>query len=288
VNVAILSGGTGWHVQDLLRAAGQLEISARALDFRILCSACPAPPKYCDPLDDFSAVIVRTMPGGSLEQIVLRMDMLHAAQARGLRVLNPPRAVETCVDKFLTNVRLHHGGLPVPRTIVCQTWQDAMQGFEQLGGDVVLKPIFGSEGRGLIRLTDRELAWRTFQAIQQTGGTLYLQEYLNHPGWDVRAFVLNGHVIAAMKRTANNDWRTNVAQGGSAEPMRLAASECDLAIRAATATGTIVAGVDLIRDTAGNWFVLEVNAVPGWKALSQVCDIDVSVAILRYLMESAQ
>lgn len=288
MNVAILSGGTGWHVQDLLRAARQIDISASALDFRTLSGACPAPPNYCDLLADFSAVLVRTMPGGSLEQVVLRMDMLHAAAARGQMVLNPPRAVETCVDKFLTNVRLHQAGLPVPRTIVCQTWQDAMQGFEQLGGDVVVKPIFGSEGRGLIRLTDRELAWRTYQAIGQTGGAIYLQEYLNHPGWDVRAFVLNGKVIAAMKRTAKNDWRTNVAQGGTAEPMTLAASENDLATRAAAATGAVVAGIDLIQNEAGNWFVLEVNAVPGWKALSQVCDIDVSVAILRLLQEFAR
>ncbi len=204
-----------------------------------------------------------------------------------MTLVNPPRAVETCVDKFLTNVRLHHAGLPVPRTIACQTVQDAMQGFDQLGGDVVVKPVFGSEGRGLIRLTDVELAWRTFQAIEQTGGVLYLQEYLDHPGWDVRAFVLNGEVIASMKRTAKNDWRTNVAQGGSAEPITLASAEATLAIRAAAATGAIVAGVDLIQNELGGWFVLEVNAVPGWKALSQVCEIDVSVAIFSYLKEVA-
>src|SRR5262245_16065770 len=108
------------------------------------------------------------MPAGSLEQVVFRMDVLHAAAAEGLAVLNPPRAVETCVDKYLTNVRLAQAGLPLPATVACQRADDALAAFEGLGGDVVVKPLFGAEGRGMVRVTDRELAWRTFHAIEQT------------------------------------------------------------------------------------------------------------------------
>jgi ribosomal protein S6--L-glutamate ligase len=277
VRIAILSGGTGWHVQDLLRAAGVLGHTAAAVDFRTLF----ANHVGTDPLAEFDAVIVRTMPAGSLEQIVFRMDVLQQAVTRGQVVLNPPKAVETCVDKFLTDHRLRTAGLPVPLSVVCQLWQDAMPAFEALGGDVVVKPLFGAEGRGMVRVTDRELAWRTFHAIEQTGGVIYLQQFIRHPGWDVRAFVLNGRVLGAMRRTAKDDWRTNVAQGGSAEQCELTAAQVGLALAATEAVGAVVAGVDLLCDERGEWYVIEVNAVPGWRALSVACEVDVAAAVVR-------
>jgi RimK family alpha-L-glutamate ligase len=264
----------------VIRAAAHLGHDAAAVDFRTISANVGS-----DSLAAFDAVLIRTMPAGSLEQVVFRMDVLQQAVARGQRVLNPPKAVETCVDKFLTDVRLRAAGLPVPRGAVCQTWQGATTAFEQLGGDVVVKPLFGSEGRGMVRVTDKELAWRTFRAIEQTGGVIYAQEFVRHPGWDVRAFVLNGRVIAAMKRSNALDWRTNVAQGGTAEPFLLAEPEAKLAVVAATVTGAVVAGVDLLRNERGEWLVLEVNAVPGWRALAPTCGVDVAVEIVRHIME---
>ena len=98
------------------------------------------------PLADCDAVLVRTMPPGSLEQVVFRMDLLHRLMAGGVRVLNPPRAVEVCVDKYLATALLDAAGLPVPHTIVCQHADAALEAFTALGGDVVVKPLFGSEG----------------------------------------------------------------------------------------------------------------------------------------------
>jgi ribosomal protein S6--L-glutamate ligase len=225
------------------------------------------------------------MPAGSLEQIVFRMDVLHAAAASGMPVLNPPRAVETCVDKYLTDVRLAQAGLATPSTAVCQRADDALAAFDRLGGDVVVKPLFGAEGRGMVRVSDRELAWRTFHAIELTRSVLYLQQFVRHPGWDVRAFVLNGRVIGAMKRTCHGGWRTNVAQGGTGDRVELARPEGELAVLAAAATGATVAGVDLLPDGRGGWLVIEVNAVPGWKALATVCGIDVAAKVVRFLAE---
>ena len=108
------------------------------------------------------------MPPGSLEQVVFRMDLLHRLQARGVRVLNPPRAVEICVDKYLATALLEAAGLRVPPTIVCQHADAALEAFEALGGDVVVKPLFGSEGRGMVRVTDPEMAWRTFRTLERT------------------------------------------------------------------------------------------------------------------------
>ncbi len=274
MRIAVLSGGSGWHVQDVLRAARELRLCAEPLDFRAL---------HDRALDGFDAVLVRTMPAGSLEQVVFRMDLLHEASARGGRVLNPPRAVEVCVDKYLTTARLVRAGIPTPETAVCQKSDDAMVAFARLGGDAVLKPLFGAEGRGMCRITDAETAWRTFRVLEQTGQVIYLQRFVRHPGWDLRAFVLGGRVLASMKRTASNDWRTNVAQGGTAERVALTREEERLALAAAEAVGCPVAGVDLLPGPGGERFVIEVNAVPGWKALAPTCGVDVAKEVVRFL-----
>jgi ribosomal protein S6--L-glutamate ligase len=284
MRLAILSGGTGWHVQDVLRAAYELGHDATALDFRTLHAAVGV---GRDPLADYDAVLVRTMPAGSLEQVVFRMDLLHEAAARGAPVLNPPRAVELCVDKYLTTARLARAGIATPPTAVCQRSDDAMTAFAELGGDVVLKPLFGAEGRGMCRITDPETAWRTFRVLEHTAQVIYIQRFVRHPGWDIRAFVLGGRVIAAMQRTAGADWRTNVAQGGSAEQVKLTADDEQLALRAADAVGCPVAGVDILPGPGGEHFVIEVNAVPGWKALAPTCGIDVAKEVVCYLASLA-
>jgi ribosomal protein S6--L-glutamate ligase len=225
------------------------------------------------------------MPPGSLEQVVFRMDVLHELEQLGVAVLNPARSVEICVDKYWTSARLAAVGLPVPPTIVCQHADAALQAFARLGGDVVVKPLFGSEGRGMVRVSDPELAWRTFRAVERTQSVLYLQKYIAHPGWDLRVFVLGGKVLAAMRRQANGGWRTNVAQGGSAQVVDVNNTQTELALRATAAVGALVAGVDLLPGPDGEWFVLEVNAVPGWRALAGVCGVDVAAAILRFLSE---
>jgi ribosomal protein S6--L-glutamate ligase len=280
MRIAILSGGSGWHVQDVLRAARELGHDAAALDFRALSASVNA---AGNPLAAYDAILVRTMPAGSLEQVVFRMDLLHEAASRGQRVLNPPRAVEVCVDKYLTTARLARAGIATPPTVVCQKSDDAMAAFAELGGDAVLKPLFGAEGRGMCRLTDAETAWRTARVLEQTGQVIYLQKFVRHPGWDLRAFVLGGRVIGSMRRVAGNDWRTNVAQGGTAERVSLSVEEERLALRAAEAVGCPVAGVDLLPGPGGELFVIEVNAVPGWKALAPTCGIDVAKEVVRFL-----
>lgn len=283
MRIAILSyGRDGWHVRDLMRAAVELKCTAEAVDFRRIFAGVGGPTSA---LADCTAVLVRTMPPGSLEQVVFRMDALHRLQASGVQVLNPPAVLESCVDKYVTTARLAAAGLPVPPTLVCQDSDTAMQAFEELGGDIVLKPLFGSEGRGMIRLTDPELAWRTFRTLERLQAVLYLQRFVAHPGWDLRAFVVGGRVLAAMRRHARNDWRTNVAQGGRAEPAQLSVEEEALALRAAEVLGAPLAGVDLLPGPAGRLYVLEVNAVPGWRALAPVTGVDVARVLIQYVVD---
>jgi ribosomal protein S6--L-glutamate ligase len=282
MRIALLSAGSGWHVRDLVRAASRLGHQAVAVDFRRVTAAVGAGPGS---LEGYGSVLVRTMPPGSLEQVVFRMDVLHRLQARGVLVLNPPAAVETCVDKYLATTRLEAAGLPVPATVVCQHAEAALEGFAVLGGDVVVKPLFGSEGRGMVRVSDPDTAWRVFRTLERVQSVLYLQQFVRHPGWDLRVFALGSRVLAAMRRRANGGWRTNVAQGGRAEVVRLETAQEELALRAAAAVGAPVAGVDLLPGPAGEWYVIEVNAVPGWRALAPVSGIDIAAEVMRFLAD---
>jgi RimK family alpha-L-glutamate ligase len=279
---AILSSGQGWHVSDLQRAAAGTGDEAVPVDFRRVGAGVSA---ALEPLAGFDAVMVRTMPPGSLEQVVFRMDVLQRLEAQGVPVLNPPKAIETCVDKYLASARLEAAGLRVPATIVCQKADAALEAFEILGRDVVVKPLFGSEGRGMLRISDADLAWRTFRALERVQSVLYLQRFISHPGWDLRVFFLGERALGAMRRYSRNGWRTNVAQGGRAELVRVTDEQEELARQAAKAVGAPVAGVDLLPGPAGEWYVLEVNAVPGWRALAPVIQLDVATALVRFLAD---
>lgn len=276
MHLTILSGHIGWHVADLLRAAAELDFPARIVDFRQLRASSGLP---ADPIDA-DCVVVRSMPAGSLEQVIFRMDVLGEMQSRGTPIVNSPRALEICIDKYLCGVRLESAGLLVPPTIVCQTAEDAMAAFEKLGGNVVVKPIFGSEGRGMMRIEHKDLAWRTFHTLERTQSVILLQSFVRHPGYDLRLFVLADRAIAAMKRSNRNDWRTNVAQGGETEAIVPTAEQTDAAIRAVRATGVVAGGVDLMYGPNGELYVLEVNAVPGWRALAPTTGRDIARELL--------
>ena len=173
-------------------------------------------------------------------------------------------------------------GLRVPRTIVCQTPDDAMAAFAALGGDVVVKPLFGSEGRGIARLQDEALAQRAFRMLAGLGAVLYVQEFIPHDGFDIRVLVV-GQKMFAMRRRNPADWRTNISRGATAEPIELTAEMAELARRAADAIAAPVAGVDLLPGSDGRLYVLEVNAVPGWKALAAALHVDIAAAVLEFV-----
>lgn len=282
--VALVSG-FGWHVQDLQRAAGLQGVRLSALRFPQVAATVASTRTQLTAGDvdlcTADGVLVRMMPPGTLEQVIFRMDLLHRLEAAGVPVLNPPRAIESAVDKYLALARVVADGMPAPATWVGESAAEALDAFESLGGDVVVKPLFGSEGRGLVRLSDRELARRAFQTLERLGAVLYVQRFVPHHGYDLRALVLGDRVLGAIRRHApEGDWRTNVAVGGRAEPVALESGLERLALRAARALGARLAGVDLLPDREGNVLVLEVNAVPGWRALASATGIDVAAEVI--------
>src|SRR5262249_41679046 len=146
--LAALVSGLGWHVADLRRAAERLDVTLHTLSFSELSASVPEPGSRARiraggiDLMDVGGVLVRMMPPGSLEQVVFRMDALQRVAAAGVTVLNPPRAIEAAVDKYLTLALLSQAGLPVPATWAGQTVAEALEAFDELGGDVVVKPLF--------------------------------------------------------------------------------------------------------------------------------------------------
>lgn len=292
MHLGLLGNRESWYVAELTRAARARGHQALRLDYTLLSGSEGAPSRVhrlndedrtVVPLDHMDAVIVRTMPPGSLEQVVFRMDLLASLQAEGTLVVNPPRAIECAVDKYLTTARLSRAGLPVPRTTVCQSAEAAWCAFEELGGDVVVKPLFGAEGRGIVRVSDPDLAWRTFRALERLQAVLYLQEFIPHEGFDVRVLVLGGTVLGGMTRRNPHDFRTNLARAATAEPHIVTPLEQELSLSAAASTEADFAGVDLLYDRAGRCYVIEVNAVPGWRGFQRTGGIDVADRLLAWI-----
>jgi RimK family alpha-L-glutamate ligase len=221
-------------------------------------------------LDGCDAVIVRGIPRGSLEQVIFRVDALHAL---AVPCINSPRALERTIDKFLASALLARAGVPTPRTIACERPEDALDAFAELGGDVIVKPLFGSMGAGMTRVDDADVAYRVFHALALERAVYYLQEALPADG-DVRAFVVGGRVIGAIER-AGPGWRRNLARGASAIATQLSAEQERVCLQAAEALGADYAGVDLL-----GGYVLELNGIPGWHGLQEATGADVAAAIV--------
>jgi RimK family alpha-L-glutamate ligase len=288
MRIAVLASRDSWYVRDLRRAAGSAgEVTVcEFVDLATRLGGLAGPRVAAAQVDlaACDAVLVRSMPAGSLEQVIFRMDALARVEQQGTPVLNPPRSLEVAIDKYLALARLSDAGLRVPATLTCQTAAAALEAYEQLGGDVVIKPLFGSEGRGIMRVSDPALALRAFHALDQIGAAIYVQQYLPHHGFDVRVLVI-GDQMFSMRRCNPNDWRTNVSRGATTEPLQLDASLAQMARTAAKVVGAPVAGVDLLPARDGHVYVLEVNAVPGWKALARTLNLDVARLVLDYVSQ---
>ena len=290
MRLAVLGAPQSWYISDIIRAATASGDTVVSLPFTKLASSVLGQRASVVSVSDstevglegFDAVLVRSMPPGSLEQVVFRMDALLQLESQGTLILNSPRSLEASIDKYVATTRLANAGLLVPDTIACQTVEQAMLAFQRLGGDVVLKPIFGSEGRGITRISDEAIAVRIIRSLVQTGCVFYLQRFIPHNGQDLRLFVMGDEVMGIVRRN-EDDWRTNVSRGGTAEPVAVTDAMREQALTAAGALGAELAGVDFLDGRDGNRYALEVNAVPGWRALGKALNIDVAHRLLGYI-----
>ncbi len=232
-------------------------------------------------LDALDLLVVRGLPRGSLEQVIFRMDALHVLAAHGVRCVNGPRAIERTIDKSWAGAILARAGVPTPPTIVCERYDGAMQAFQRLGGDVVVKPLFGAMGNGIVRIEDRDVAHRVFRALELERTVYYVQRTIAPAGRrDLRVLVVGNEIAGAMERVSES-WRANVARGARPRAVVLSVDERRVALAAAAALEVDVAGVDLLVAPDGEIVVVEVNGIPGWQALQSICAEDLTERVVR-------
>ena len=233
--------------------------------------------------DELDALIIRPIGRGSLEELVFRMDMLYKLERQGFYMVNPPTAIEHCVDKYDILAILEDVGVPVPRTLATENVNEALKAFQELGGDIVVKPIFGSRGQGATRVNDIDIADTIFKAITFHHGVIYMQEFVEHGFSDIRAFVLGDQVISSMRRVATG-WKTNYSRGAKPAAAEISDEFKELAVKAAKAVGCKVAGVDILEGPAGPRIV-DVNSQPGWKGLQMVAKVNIAEEIVKFVLK---
>ena len=290
MKVAILGQRKSWYVATLRTALKRHGIQAPCFPITQLTARLSASPRiaaFNDPLEGYEVLFVRAIPGGSLEQIIFRMDALHSLENTGVRIINSPTTIERTVDKYYTMTLMEDAGLPTPRTVVTEGFDEALNAYHELGGDVVVKPLFGSGGRGMVRITDIDTAYRVMRALELGRYVYCLQEFVPHGCEDIRVFVIGGEVTAAMVRQGQT-WKTNVAQGAKASPLNPDDSLREMSILAAQSVGAVYAGVDIIALDGGGYKMIEVNGIPGWRKLQETSGVNLAEHLVEYVLSGTK
>jgi RimK family alpha-L-glutamate ligase len=282
LRVGLVVDNMDWHARALSRALTTL--GATSAPIRLTACGFATSNATGLALDGLAAglpdaILVRSMSGGSFEAVTLRLGILHAARDLGVMVWNDARAIERCVDKSMTSFLLARAGIATPSTWAVESRQAAaaIVAREAVDGPLVLKPLFGSQGRGLrlIRTPD------DLPEPPGVNGVYYLQRFVGveRGGFrDFRLLVSRGRVIAAMARHSSS-WITNVKRGARPVPAVATEEMRGLALRAAAAVGAAFAGVDVLYDFEGRPTVLEVNSMPAWCGLQKVTSFDIAAAL---------
>ncbi|TCG08166.1 RimK family alpha-L-glutamate ligase [Paraburkholderia steynii] len=293
--VAIMTDETGWHTSRLKRALRTRGATGRCIDLadcRFDTTHAPhglVIPGYGRGLPD--AVIVRGIAGGTFEQVTVRLGILHALRELGVPVYNDARAIERSVDKSMTTFLLHRAGIPTPPTWVTESApvaQRVLMRESATGHDLVIKPLFGSQGKGIARISATSEGCEPLPALKAYGQLAYLQRLvkpISTPGYDWRVMVIGGKAVTAMRRVSEH-WVHNVAQGAHCEAAELDEPLATLAERASAALGLDYAGVDLIPcdDNPYGATVIEVNGVAAWRGLQTVTPFDIAGCIVDDLL----
>ncbi len=279
--IAIITDDPGWHGKQLCQAFSRKGYEGKYVSLTE-CRLSLDEGKSVIFMPGFKssfpdAVFVRGVPGGSLQEVVFYLDILHALKILGIPVYNNGKAIEKSVDKGMTSFLLNSAGLKTPTTWVLKNREEALTIAEQeikKGYKLISKPLFGSQGEGL-RMMEKitDLFWLT-----SCNGIYYLQRFITCEGKgysDIRVFVIFGKAVAAMRRRGKS-WLNNVARGAECEEIKLDDDLTKLAVQATDALAMDYAGVDIIKDSQGRYNIIEVNSIPAWKGLESVCKLQIA------------
>lgn len=247
-------------------------------------------------LSDLDAVIVRDVGAGAFEGVSFRFDILRELEAGGIPVINSPEAIQNAANKYHASYLMSKALLPAPETLAVQDLESALKAVSRFG-DSVIKPVFGYKGKNIARIkneevlfSDRESTPVSLEAaldnLLAERGMLYIQEFIENPGRDIRAFVVGGVAIGAIyRKAASGSWVNNLSQGGSADRCVLTAEQKKLAEKASLAIGTTFAGVDIIEGyiKKSSPKILEVNGTPSGKGIYDAWGINPAEHIVEYI-----
>ena len=287
LRIALISDAPGWHCQQLQDAfaAYQCDVKIVALNDCTISTESKISiqlPGFIDYLPD--GVFVRGVPAGSLESVVFYLDILHGLDRLGVHVYNNAQMIERSVDKAMTSFLLKNAGIATPATWVSVDYQKARLIVRECiakGQAVVLKPIFGSQGKDL-RLI-RELVDLP-EANEEQPQVYYLQQFVkSDKPYDWRVFVVGDRVVSAMQRHGSS-WVHNAAQGAECCHAVISDELAEIAIKAVRAVGLYYGGVDLISDIDGTIQLIEINSIPAWKSLQDVSSINVAEYLVDHFM----
>ena len=203
--------------------------------------------------------------------------------------VNSSQAISRSRDKLRSMQLLSRAGVGLPTTSFAHSTQDIDGILEVVGGPpVVVKLLEGTQGLGVILAETRKAAESVIGAFRQLDANILVQEYIEEAdGADIRAFVVGGKVVAAMKRQgAEGEFRSNLHRGGTSEVVELTPNQNAAAIRAAKTMELNVAGVDLIQSKEGP-MILEVNSSPGLEGIEGVSDVDIADSIIEFIENHA-
>jgi ribosomal protein S6--L-glutamate ligase len=235
-------------------------------------------------LSRLNAVIPRI--GRSLTQLgvmlLKQFELMHLPSTLSIQGLTTAR------NKYLTLQALHSSGVSIPESVLIASRNKTEEPTEYLSPPLVMKLLSGTQGVGVMRVRDVKEAGPIIDTLSELDQMICLQKFLPNPGEDIRVFMVNGQVIAAMKRiAAPNEWRSNIHMGGRGIQHRPTPQESETAIKAAQAVGVEIAGVDLIT-VENKPYVIEVNASPGFRGLLSATGINAATSIVEYALSKAR
>ncbi|MBO3803186.1 MAG: RimK family alpha-L-glutamate ligase [Candidatus Brockarchaeota archaeon] len=279
----------GWVTRSLGKEFADLGHTATIVSSRALVASLGQVPKILasgfDLSSDFNAVLLRVLGFNSLDETLHVIETCRSLERLGQVLVNSEKATSNCLNKFGMLDKLSASGVKVPATRVVRRVEDGIKAFEEMG-DVVLKPIFGSRGMGVVRAADAETAKFALEEMVFRGQVPLVQEFVAHEGFDVRALVVGGRVAAAMKRESPG-LRTNISRGGKPIPMKVDAELEEIALKASGALSCDYSGVDLLPSSRGT-YVLEVNSQPDYRALQSVTGRNISSEIAGLVIQKAR
>ncbi len=216
---------------------------------------------------------------------------LRILNDRGVRTVNTARVADICGNKLQTTSALTAAGVPSPRTLVAFTAEAALEAIEELGYPVVLKPSVGSWGRLLSKINDREAAEAVLEHKEVLGtyhhSIHYIQEYIQKPMRDIRAFVIGNETICAIYRDSPH-WITNTARGGKATVCTVTPDLNDICVRAAKAVGGGVVAIDVLEDPDRGLLINEVNYTMEFRNSVMPTGVDIPGRMVDFALDVAR